>query len=160
LRSLKSFALILTSGLLVTAAGVAGTGPAPAPTQGVYDPAVHAGRATVYQQLTEVSLEQVSTPDRISAVTHGNVAPTQICRVLEHGEKVECLDCISDVAKLLYDSNAKTREISAWWLRRRVFGVFGAGQVYSQVLDTLKSGASDTARAYAAEALGEFLLGD
>ena len=36
---------------------------------------------------------------------------------LEHGEKVECLDCIPLVAPLLYDSNAKTREIAAWSAR-------------------------------------------
>jgi HEAT repeats len=155
-RTLKSFALTLASGLLVTGAGIAGTAPPPT----TYDPSVHAGRATVYQQLPEVSLEQLSTPERITAATQGGMAPTEIYRVLEHGEKVECLDCIPDVSKLLYDGNAKTREIAAWWLRRRVFGVFGEGQVYSQVLTTLKSGSTDTARAYAAEALGEFLLAD
>jgi HEAT repeat protein len=153
LRSLKSAALTLATGLLASSAGMADDAP------GGYDPSVHAGRAMVYQQLPEASLEQLSTPDRILTVTQGNVAPTEIWRVLEHGEKVECLDCIPDVAKMLYDSNAKTREISAWWLRRRIFGVFGAGEVYSQVLATLQSSGSENSRAYAAEALGEFLVG-
>jgi HEAT repeat protein len=72
---------------------------------------------------------------------------------------VECLSCIPYVAKLLYDSNAKTREISAWWLRRRIFGVFGPGQVYSQVVGTLTGDSSDVRRARAADALGEFLVG-
>ncbi len=37
---------------------------------------------------------------------------------LEHGEKVECIECIPTVSQLLYNSNARNREISAWWLRR------------------------------------------
>jgi len=155
LRSLKSAALTLAAGVLVSGASVAGDN-APA----AYNANLHAGRAAVYQQLPEASLEQLSTPDRIVTITNGNVAPTEIWRVLEHGEKVECLDCIPDVSRLLFDSNAKTREISAWWLRRRVFGVFGKGQIYSQVLGTLTSGSTDTARSYAAEALGEFLIAD
>ncbi|HEX3597432.1 MAG TPA: HEAT repeat domain-containing protein [Polyangiaceae bacterium] len=155
-RSLKSVALTLASGLLFSGASVAGTSSDPTTN----NPNVTVGRAAVYQQLPESSLEQLSTPDHIVAVTQGNTAPTEIWRVLEHGEKVECLDCIPDVAKLLYDGNAKTREISAWWLRRRIFGVFGQGEVYSQVLSTLTSATADTTRSYAAEALGEFLIAD
>jgi hypothetical protein len=155
LRSLKSAVLTLAAGVLVSGASVAGDN-APA----AYNANLHAGRATVYQQLPEGSLEQLSTPDRIKAITTGHVAPTEIWRVLEHGEKVECLDCIPDVSKLLFQSNAKTREIAAWWLRRRIFGVFGAGQVYSQVLGSLTSGRTEATRSYAAEALGEFLIAD
>lgn len=153
LRTLKSFALTLASGLLLTAAGNAGTS---APTT---PPNVLTGRATVYKDLPTVSLENLSTPGEIASITQG-AAPTKIWAVLEHGEKVECLDCIPDVSKLLYDGNAKTREIAAWWLRRRIFGVFGQGEVYSQVLATLKGGSDETSRAYAAEALGEFLIAD
>ncbi len=123
------------------------------------DPSIHAGRATVYRNLPSESLEQTSTPDKIRKVTLGNSAPTEIWRTLEHGEKVECLSCIPYVSKLLWDSHPKTREISAWWLRRRIFGVFGPGQVYSQVVDTLRNDPSETQRAYAADALGEFLSG-
>jgi len=91
-------------------------------------------------------------------VAQGGFAPTEIWRALEHGERVECLDCIPVVSKLLYSDTAKTREISAWWLRRRIFGVFGPGQVYSQLVDTLKDqSAPEKRRAYAADALGEFL---
>jgi hypothetical protein len=61
------------------------------------------------------------------------------------------------VASLLYDSNAKTREISAWWLRRRIFGVFGPNEVYQQTLNTLAGDTNPVRRAYAANALGEFL---
>lgn len=155
-RSFKTAAGLAAAALLVAGAGVAGTGAAPTG----YVQSVHAGRATVYQELPEVSLEDVSTPEHIAAIAQGSAAPTEIWRTLEHGEKVECLDCIPDVAGLLYDGNAKTREIGAWWLRRRIFGVFGPGEVYSQVLDTLKNDGSEARRAYAAEALGEFLLVD
>jgi HEAT repeat protein len=158
-RSFKTAVSIAAASFLAAGAGIAGAGAAP-PATPTYVESVHAGRAAVYQQLPENSLEQVSTSDRITAVAGGNVAPTEIWTALEHGEKVECLDCIPDVATLLYDGNRKTREISAWWLRRRVFGVFGPGEVYSQTLDTLQKDSSEARRAYAAEALGEFLLVD
>ena len=119
-----------------------------------------AGRALVYQQMDPSSLETLSTPARLRNVAKGGFAPTEIWRALEHGEKVECLDCIPAVEKLLYDGNAKNREISAWWLRRRIFGVFGPGQVYSRTIATLNDKSkSEKQRAYAAEALGEFLSG-
>lgn len=119
---------------------------------------VYSGRAEVYRQLPAESLERLSTPDAIRAVSLPNMAPSKIWRVLEHGERVECLDCIPHVAKLLYAGHPKTREIGAWWLRRRIFGVFGPGEVYSQVVETLQDPtASEERRAHAAEALGEFL---
>lgn len=118
----------------------------------------HAGRATGYQQLDRASLETVTTPDRLLRVAQGGFAPTEIWRALEHGEKVECLNCIPYVSDMLFDSDAKTREISAWWLRRRIFGVFGPGQVYAQTVDALNDKAvPERRRAHAAEALGEFL---
>jgi hypothetical protein len=120
---------------------------------------IHEGRAAVYENLLSNSLERLSTPDAIRSLSQGNVAPTRIWKVLEHGERVECLDCIPHVETLLWDRNAKTREISAWWLRRRVFGVFGQGQVYERVVTTLYEDENATRRAYAAEALGEFLVG-
>jgi HEAT repeat protein len=126
------------------------------------DPSTHAGRAVVYQNLQNSSLENVSTPEAIRSLFdskgNANFAPTRIWSTLEHGEKVECLSCIPLVAGLLYDSHPKTREISAWWLRRRIFGVFGPGEVYSQVIDTLADQSQTEARrARAANALGEFL---
>lgn len=125
------------------------------------DPNVHTGRAQVYKQLQTNSLEAISTPEQIMKFKAANsVAPTHIWKVLEHGEKLECLACVPVVSKLLYNSNAKTREISAWWLRRRIFGVFGPGQVYEQTLDTLAdSTETESHRVYAANALGEFLSG-
>ena len=115
---------------------------------------IHAGRASVYENLLSNSLERVSTPEAIKSLSQGNVAPTRIWKVLEHGERVECLDCIPYVEKLLWDRNAKNREISAWWLRRRMFGVFGQGQVYERVVETLTNDEDATRRAYAADAIG------
>jgi HEAT repeat protein len=118
----------------------------------------HAGRAIAYQQLDRASLETVTTPERLLRVAQGGYAPTEIWRALEHGEKVECLSCIPAVSKLLFDDDAKTREISAWWLRRRVFGVFGPGQAYSQMVAAINDpSVPEKRRAYAADALGEFL---
>jgi hypothetical protein len=117
------------------------------------------GRAAVYGSLDQTSLEHVTSAEAMATeLRFSNVAPTRIWKLLEHGEKVECLSCIPVVSRLLFDSNAKTREISAWWLRRRVFGVFGKGEVYSQVLATLSDpGQSDLKRSHAANAIGEFL---
>jgi HEAT repeat protein len=113
------------------------------------------GFSAVYGTLSPDQAEFISTPDHIkSAAASG--APTLVWEALEHGEKVECLDCIASVAPLLYDANAKTREIAAWWLRRRVFGVFGEGEVYSQTIQALSSNTNPVYRADAAYALGEF----
>jgi HEAT repeat protein len=112
------------------------------------------GLAGVYGQIPSDQVEFLSTPEAIkNAVATG--APSLVWEVLEHGERVECLDCIASVAPLLYDSNSRTREIAAWWLRRRMFGVFGNGEVYQQTLQTLQSDPSPVRRAYAAYALGE-----
>ena len=126
------------------------------------NPSTHAGRAKMYEQIHGSSLEAVSTPTTILTLFKDDgspaVAPTRIWKVLEHGEKVECLSCIPLVAGLLYNSHPKTREISAWWLRRRIFGVFGPGEVYSQVVTTLADPTqSESRRVAAANALGEFL---
>ena len=125
------------------------------------EPNIHSGRAEVYKQISPESLETVSTRDEISKLGAPNIAPTRIWKVLEHGEKLECLACVPVVSKLLYNNNAKTREISAWWLRRRIFGVFGPGQVYEQTLNTLaNANETESHRVYAANALGEFLSGN
>lgn len=114
------------------------------------------GFASVYGQIPASQAEFLSTPDSIkNAAATG--APSLVWEVLEHGESVECLDCIPVVAPLLYASDSRTREIAAWWLRRRMFGVFGPGEVYSQTVQTLQSDPSSIRRADAAYALGEFL---
>lgn len=115
-------------------------------------------RANHVQHQHEESIEHITSVDQLKKVGLENLAPTEIWRRLEHGEKVECLSCIPEISKLIYADNAKTREIAAWWLRRRVFGVFGPGQAYQQTLGTLSDMTqSEKRRAHAAEALGEFL---
>ncbi|MEI9938116.1 MAG: HEAT repeat domain-containing protein [Pseudomonadota bacterium] len=122
----------------------------------------HPGRSSVYGNLKNASLEAVSTPDAMLSLIKApdNAAPTAIWTMLEHGERVECMECIPYVSKMLYASNPKTREISAWWLRRRIFGVFGKGEAYEQTINTVSNPkASELSRTYAANALGEFLEG-
>lgn len=151
-------AAVLLGGVLLSGASSAQESGASQSTAQVDEARVYAGRATGYRNLDQPSLEAVSTPERIVAVTRSNVAPMEVWRALEHAEKVECLSCIPHVAKLLYNDNPRTREISAWWLRRRIFGVFGPGEVYSQTVDTLNDPTqSETRRVAAVEALGEFL---
>ncbi len=125
------------------------------------DPAITGGMYAVYGAgqgpLQPNSTEFLSTSQAIISMAASG-QPTAIWQTLEHGESVNCLDCIGAVAPLLYDANAKNREISAWWLRRRMLGVFGPGQVYEQTLNTLANTKGDpTQRAYAASAIGEFL---
>lgn len=141
-------ALVAGATLLVAGAVIADSAP-----QNVLS-----GRSKVYENLDPGSLENPTSAEAIKEVSSGNLAPTEIWARLEHGERVECLDCIPGVSKLLYNSDSRTREISAWWLRRRIFGVFGPGEVYEQTLNALKDQSqSENKRAYAAEALGEFL---
>jgi HEAT repeat protein len=114
------------------------------------------GTQVVYGNIPPDQIEHLSSGDRIkSAAAKGSMM--EIWETLEHGEKVECLDCIPSVTPLLYDNNPRTREIAAWWLRHRIFGVFGPGQVYEQTVTALQTDPNPIRRAYAAEALGEFL---
>lgn len=81
-------------------------------------------------------------------------SPDVIYSTLEYAERVECHQCIPAVAQNLYSPNARIREISAWWLRHRIFGF---PLVFGVILDTLHdASASADRRQYAAEALGEF----
>lgn len=122
------------------------------------DGSAPSGTNLIYgKQIPPDQVEFLSTPDRIKSVGSGNMGASAIWETLEHGEFVECLDCIPVVANLLYDANKDNREISAWWLRRRIFGVYGNGEIYSQIVDTLKNSSDPTKRGYAASALGEFL---
>jgi hypothetical protein len=126
------------------------------------DPAIPGGVVAVYGAgqgpIQANSTEFVSTSEAIISMASSG-APTAIWQTLEHGETVQCLDCIGAVSPLLFDANAKNREIAAWWLRRRIFGVFGQGEVYEQMVNALAGDPSPTRRAYAASALGEFLIG-
>ena len=123
------------------------------------------GTAVVYRGIPDDQVEQLTSPARIASVvaqasdpSHVG-APSAIWQALEHGEKIDCLDCIPGVENLLYSDNNKNREIAAWWLRRRIFGVFGKGQVYERVTQTLATHADPVLRSRAADALGEFLDG-
>jgi hypothetical protein len=108
-----------------------------------------------FQGITPDQAEFLSSPDYIISVAVSG-APMQIWEALEHGERVECMACVSVVAPLMYSDNAQTREIAAWWLRRRMIGVFGPGEVYQATLNTLAGDTDPTKRAYAASAIGEF----
>lgn len=114
------------------------------------------GTQAIYGPIPPDQIEHLTTGDRIKSVA-GSGSMMAIWEALEHGERVECVDCIPSVEPLLYDPNPRTREIAAWWLRRRVFGVFGKGEVYERTLATLASDPSPTRRAQAASAIGEFL---
>ncbi|MBN9160496.1 MAG: HEAT repeat domain-containing protein [Myxococcales bacterium] len=115
-----------------------------------------AGTQRVYGAIPPDQIEHISTSDRIKSVAASG-SMMAIWETLEHGERVECLDCIPVIEPLLYDANPRTREIAAWWLRRRIFGVFGKGQVYERTVRTLESDTDPVRRMYAANALGEFL---
>lgn len=114
------------------------------------------GTRSIYGDISPDQIEFLSTGDRIKSVVAAG-SMMAIWETLEHGERVECLDCIPAVEPLLYDANPRTREIAAWWLRRRLFGVFGKGEIYERTLQTLTSDADPKRRTNAAYALGEFL---
>jgi HEAT repeat protein len=115
------------------------------------------GVQAVYGNIPPDQVEFLSTPDRIMSVVSSGAGNSAIWEALEHGEAVECLDCVPVVEHLLYDGNPETREIAAWWLRKRTFGVFGPGEVYERTVNTLKTDADPVRRTDAAYALGEFL---
>lgn len=115
------------------------------------------GTQRIYGSIPPDQIETISTRDRIkSTATSGSMMA--VWETLEHGERVECLDCVPIVGELLYDANPRKREIAAWWLRRRISGVFGPNQVYQQTLERLKNDPDPVMRMYAANALGEFLV--
>jgi HEAT repeat protein len=149
----RTFSYLLLAGLSLGAGLAAYRAQAEAPKP----PA--RGTATVYRGIRDDQIEQLTSPDRIKATVAKRGSPSAIWQALEHGEKVECLECIPAVEKLLYDENDKNREIAAWWLRRRIFGVFGKNEVYSRTVDALKTSTDASTRARAAEAIGEFLDG-
>lgn len=99
------------------------------------------------------SLEVVATPEAIKDVALRG-APIAVWETLEHGESLECLECIPYVEPLLYNKDARVREIAAWWLRRRVFGY---AEVTLKVRKVIETDADPERRAAAANALGEFM---
>ena len=84
-----------------------------------------------------------------------SASPSRLYATLEYGERVECFECIPLLAdKLLSSDHAQTREIAAWWLRRRSFGF---GRVMEKMQNVAQSDSDPERRARAAAALGEFL---
>jgi HEAT repeat protein len=84
-----------------------------------------------------------------------SASPSRLYATLEYGERVECFECIPLLAdKLLSSEQAETREIAAWWLRRRAFGF---GPIMEKMLDVATHDADPERRSRAAAALGEFL---
>ena len=82
-------------------------------------------------------------------------SPERLSTLLEYGELVQCHACIPLLERQLLESdNARVREMSAWWLRRRPFG-FGA--VFLDIRTALTDDTDPVRRARAAEALGEFM---
>lgn len=114
------------------------------------------GTRVVYGDIPPDQIEFLSTGDRIKSVAASG-SMMAIWETLEHAERVECISCIPSVEPLLYDANPRTREIAAWWLRRRMFGVFGKGEVYERTLQTLANDPNPQRRVAAANAVGEFL---
>ncbi len=82
-------------------------------------------------------------------------SPGAIQAILEYGERVECHECVPIVERyLLEHGDALVREMSAWWLRRRLFVI---GAIVSRMRTALASDADPVRRSRAAAALGEFL---
>ena len=79
----------------------------------------------------------------------------RLASLLEYGELVQCHACVPLLERRLLESDdALTREMAAWWLRRRPFG-FAA--VFRDIRTALANDANPVRRARAAEALGEFM---
>jgi HEAT repeat protein len=84
-----------------------------------------------------------------------SASPSRLYATLEYGERVECLECIPLLAdKLLSSNQAETREIAAWWLRRRAFGF---GPILKKMQDAAVKDSSPERRERAVTAIGEFL---
>jgi HEAT repeat protein len=84
-----------------------------------------------------------------------SASPTSLYAMLEYGERVECFECIPLLEKkLLSSDNAQTREIAAWWLRRRSFGF---GPIMVRMKKVAVESSDPVQRERALQALGEFL---
>lgn len=95
-----------------------------------------------------------SRADMVQAIQ--TASPTRLRAILEYGERVECHACVPMLEETLFTSNdADVREIAAWWLRRRPFGI---AAVFREVRGVLATDADPVRRARAAEALGTFMF--
>ncbi len=117
---------------------------------------INGGRAKTDEapnQGKDMSHEVVATAAAIKDVALRG-SPIAVWETLEHGERLECLECIGYVKPLLFDKDARVREIAAWWLRRRVFGY---AAVALEIRKVVESDPDPKRRAAGVEALGEFL---
>lgn len=94
------------------------------------------------------------TPDAmLAAIQQG--APEKLRATLEYGERVLCTKCLPLLeGKLLTSSDARVRELSAWWLRRQPFA---APVILQKLRAAVRKDPDAVRRARAAEALGEFM---
>ncbi|MBC7170773.1 MAG: HEAT repeat domain-containing protein [Polyangiaceae bacterium] len=125
----------------------------------------YAGYASAQDDLAEEHREArrrgeispgTQTPSRASMVTTlTSGSPGAIQAALEYGERVECHECVPVVARYaLEHDDALVREMSAWWLRRRIFSI---GEVVVHMRGVLESDSDPVRRGRAAAALGEIL---
>jgi HEAT repeat protein len=116
----------------------------------------HAPEAVVYDRERGELSVGTGAPTRermVNAIK--SASPTALYAMLEYGERVECFECIPLLeAKLLSSENAQTREIAAWWLRRRSFGF---GPIMVRMRKVAAEHAEPQMRERALSALGEFL---
>jgi HEAT repeat protein len=108
-----------------------------------------------YSRRGEISpdTEAPSLAAMMQAIEHGS--PDKLKATLEYGERVVCEACVPLLqAKLLGSESANVREMAAWWLRRQPFA---APHLLEKLRKVVRSDASATKRARAAEALGEFM---
>jgi hypothetical protein len=115
-----------------------------------------AQRAVVYDRaIGELSPGTEAPPAQRMVNAIRSASPTGLTAMLEYGERVECMECVPLLEKKLLDAgDAKVREMSAWWLRRRPFGYARAAV---RMREALLADADPVRRGRAAEALGEFL---
>jgi hypothetical protein len=98
---------------------------------------------------------QAPTSDTMEATLRAGASPSAIAEMLEYGERVECLACVSLLEnEILTNSDPTVRELAAWWLRRRPLG-FGA--VMHEMTAVLTTDGDSTRRERAAAAIGEFM---
>ncbi len=108
-----------------------------------------------YSRKGEVSVgaQAPSATAMVAAIDHGS--PDKLKATLEYGERVLCTACVPLLqSKLLTSSDARVRELSAWWLRRQPFA---APAILANLKTVVQSDPTADRRARAAEALGEFM---
>lgn len=108
-----------------------------------------------YSRTGEISpgTQAPSLSAMLEAIEHGS--PEKMRATLEYGERVVCERCVPLLqAKLLGSDSPRVREMAAWWLRRQPFA---APHMLAALRKVLSDDDSETRRARAAEALGEFM---